>query len=94
MFLQKAMRYYRFWIYSCNTALFIGTLVFIIAFVWILYDERMTLFSIRLYHPTLIYGYAALLFQAGFLQVRDSIHLSIGLLIDFISLQFHIHIMR
>ncbi|XP_074594579.1 uncharacterized protein LOC141849961 [Brevipalpus obovatus] len=69
MFLKRAMRYYRVWIYSCNLALFCSTIVFIILFLWTASDFRLSLFpSITFYQPTFIYAYAALILQAGVLQ--------------------------
>lgn len=73
MFLTKAMRYYRVWIYSCNAALFAATLFFLITFAWLAADSRLPLFpSIKMYHPTIIYAMLALLVQAGIVQVISS----------------------
>ncbi|XP_013783892.2 tetraspanin-14-like [Limulus polyphemus] len=70
MFLNKAMRYYRFWIYSCNLALFLSVLIFVSLAAWTFTDYRMTLFpTISLYHPTFVYAYLALILQGGILQV-------------------------
>ncbi|XP_076361782.1 tetraspanin-9-like [Tachypleus tridentatus] len=70
MFLNKAMRYYRFWIYSCNLALFLSVLIFVSLAAWTFTDYRMTLFpTISLYHPTFVYAYLALILQGGIIQV-------------------------
>src|SRR5437660_52818 len=70
MFLKEAMKYYRMWIYSCNLALLISTLVFIILSIWTFADYHMELFpTIRLYQPSFLYGYVALILQGGILQV-------------------------
>lgn len=69
--MSKAMRYYRIWIYSANVALFLGTLVYTIAFLSVISDERLNFFpNIRLYQPSFIYSYCAILVQGGLLQVR------------------------
>lgn len=68
--MSKAMRYYRIWIYSANVALFLGTLIYTIAFLSVIGDERLSFFpAIRLYQPSFIYSYAAILVQGGLLQV-------------------------
>lgn len=68
--MSKAMRYYRIWIYSANVALFLGTLVYSIAFLSVIGDERLSFFpAIRLYQPSFIYSYCAILVQGGLLQV-------------------------
>ena len=70
MFLKRAMRYYRVWIYCCNIALFAATLVFVVLLIWFLTDIHMSLFpSISLYHPSFIYGFLALVLQGGVVQV-------------------------
>lgn len=67
--MSKAMRYYRIWIYSCNVALFIGTLIYTIAFMSIIGDSTLYFFpNIRLYQPTFIYSYFAIIVQGGLLQ--------------------------
>lgn len=77
MFLKRAMRYYRVWIYSCNLALFTSTLVFIILSLWIASDFHLSLFpSVTFYQPSFIYAYMALTLQSGILQVRRSINCS------------------
>ncbi|XP_076325967.1 tetraspanin-9-like [Tachypleus tridentatus] len=69
MFLNKAMRYYRFWIYSCNLALFLSVVIFVSLAAWTFSDYRMSFFpTIRLHHPTFIYAYLALILQGGILQ--------------------------
>lgn len=70
MFLMKAMRYYRLWIYTCNAVLFLSVLVFCCAATYILTDSRRQLVtSVRLYHPSFLYAYVALLLQGGVIQV-------------------------
>ncbi|XP_075680601.1 uncharacterized protein LOC113791597 [Dermatophagoides pteronyssinus] len=72
MFLRaigKAMQYYRIWIYSCNAALFIGTFIYVVAFITVITDSRLSLFpNIRLYHPSFIYAYLAIIIQGGLVQ--------------------------
>ena len=73
MFLKRAMRYYRVWIYCCNFALLTATLVFVILLIWFLTDIHMSLFpSVSLYHPSFIYGFLALILQGGVIQVSNS----------------------
>lgn len=62
------MRYYRLWIYSCNGVLLLSVLVFSVVGGFILADVRMRFVPLPLYHPTLLYGYVALILQAGVLQ--------------------------
>ncbi|CAG2161592.1 unnamed protein product [Oppiella nova] len=67
--MNRAMRYYRFWIYSCNIALLVATLIYLIAFICVLNDDKMMLFpSIKLYEPTFLYSYCAIILQGGVLQ--------------------------
>ncbi|XP_042896664.1 tetraspanin-9-like isoform X2 [Parasteatoda tepidariorum] len=69
MFLHRAMRYYRLWIYSCNLVLLVSVVAFVSIAAWIISDFRMSLFpSIDLRHPSLLYGYLALALQGGILQ--------------------------
>ncbi|RWS25401.1 tetraspanin-1-like protein, partial [Leptotrombidium deliense] len=69
MFLKKAMRYYRVWIYSCNLVLLVSTLVFLFLSIWITTDFHMSLFpSVRMYDPSILYGYFAVLLQGGIIQ--------------------------
>ena len=70
--MSKAMRYYRIWIYSCNVALFVGTLIYFVAFLTVITDSRLNFFNnfIRLHEPSLIYSYCAILIQGGLLQVK------------------------
>ncbi|CAM1319543.1 Uncharacterised protein g7242 [Pycnogonum litorale] len=69
MFLQKAMRYYRLWIYTCNASLLLSVIVFISTTIWILSDPKISLVpGVRLYHPSFIYAYIALFVQGGILQ--------------------------
>lgn len=75
--MSKAMRYYRIWIYSANVALFLGTLVYTVAFLSVIGDERLSFFpAIRLYQPSFIYSYCAILVQGGLLQVCSLVHLN------------------
>ena len=68
--MNRAMRYYRFWIYSCNVALLFATIIYMFAFIYVLNDTKMMLFpSIRLYQPTFLYSYSAIILQGGVLQV-------------------------
>lgn len=70
------MRYYRVWIYACNIALLLGSLVFLVGYIWILTDFRMSLFSsVRLYYPSLLYGFVAIILQGGIVQVSLRQHL-------------------
>lgn len=70
MFLKRAMRYYRVWIYCCNIALLIATLVFVLFFLWFLTDVHMSLFpSIGIYHLSFLYAVVALVLQGGVVQV-------------------------
>ncbi|XP_066159196.1 CD63 antigen-like [Euwallacea fornicatus] len=67
----RAMRYYRLWIYTCNTALLAGALAFAGAAVkTLLFDFRRSLIpSLTLYQPSFLYAYLALATQGGALQV-------------------------
>lgn len=69
--MSKAMRYYRVWIYACNVALFLGTLIYLVAFLTVISDTKLIFFrNIRLYQPSFVYCYLAILVQGGILQVR------------------------
>ena len=69
MFLQKAMRYYRMWIYAANAVLFCAVIIFLFFAAFIVADPKMALVQgFQFYHPTLLYAYAALLLQGGVLQ--------------------------
>lgn len=67
----RAMRYYRLWIYTCNTALLAGALAFCGAAArTLLFDFRRTLIpSLTLYQPSFLYAYLALVTQGGALQL-------------------------
>ncbi|XP_050304875.1 CD63 antigen-like [Anthonomus grandis grandis] len=67
----RAMRYYRFWIYTCNTALLAGALAFTGAAVkTVIFDFRRSLVpSLTLYQPSFLYAYLALATQGGALQL-------------------------
>lgn len=67
----RAMRYYRLWIYTCNTALLAGALAFSGAAArTILFDFRRSLIpSLTLYQPSFLYAYLALVTQGGALQL-------------------------
>ncbi|XP_069166478.1 CD82 antigen [Procambarus clarkii] len=69
MFLRKAMRYYRLWIYTCNAVLLVSVFVFVGVALSVASHPYLTLVpALPAYHPTLLYGYVALLLQAGVLQ--------------------------
>ncbi|XP_063922593.1 CD151 antigen-like isoform X1 [Zophobas morio] len=67
----RAMRYYRLWIYTCNTALLAGALAFCGAAArTVLFDFRRSLVpSLTLYQPSFLYAYLALATQGGALQL-------------------------
>ncbi|CAH1102447.1 unnamed protein product [Psylliodes chrysocephalus] len=67
----RAMRYYRLWIYTCNTALLAGALAFGGAAVrTVVFDFRRSLIpSLTLYQPSFLYAYLALLTQGGAIQL-------------------------
>lgn len=67
----RAMRYYRLWIYTCNTALLAGALAFCGAATrTLLMDYRRSLIpSLTLYQPSFLYAYLALATQGGALQL-------------------------
>lgn len=67
----RAMRYYRLWIYTCNTALLAGALAFAAAAArTLLFDFRRALIpSLTLYQPSFLYAYLALVTQGGALQL-------------------------
>ena len=68
--MSKAMRYYRVWIYSSSLLLFLATFIYAVAFLTVIVDERLNFFpNIRLYQPSFIYSYCAILVQGGLLQV-------------------------
>ncbi|CAH0557126.1 unnamed protein product [Brassicogethes aeneus] len=68
---SMAMRYYRLWIYTCNTALLAGALAFTGAAArTLLFDFRRSLIpSLALYQPSFLYAYLALMTQGGALQL-------------------------
>ncbi|XP_064113239.1 uncharacterized protein LOC135219936 [Macrobrachium nipponense] len=69
MFLRKAMRYYRLWIYTCNAVLLVSVFVFMGVAAGVVSHPYFSLVPAPpAYHPTLLYGYVALLLQAGILQ--------------------------
>lgn len=43
MFLRKAMRYYRLWIYCTNITILLGTLIFILSTIYVMSDYRFRL---------------------------------------------------
>lgn len=43
MFLRKAMRYYRLWIYCTNITILLGTLIFILSTIYVMSDYRFKL---------------------------------------------------
>lgn len=65
------MRYYRLWIYTCNTALLAGAIAFCgAATKTLLLDYRRSLVpSLALYQPSFLYAYLALATQGGALQL-------------------------
>ncbi|XP_065164092.1 uncharacterized protein [Atheta coriaria] len=67
----RAMRYYRLWIYTCNTALLAGALAFVGAAArTLVFDYRRALIpTLTLYQPSFLYAYLALLTQGGALQL-------------------------
>ena len=74
MFLRKAMRYYRLWIYTCNAVLLVSVLVFISVGAGVSSHEYLALVPApSAYHPTLLYGYLALILQIGFIQAIGSV---------------------
>lgn len=69
MFLRKAMRYYRLWIYTCNAVLLVSVFVFMGVALGVTTHPYLSLVPTPpAYHPTFLYGYVALLLQAGVLQ--------------------------
>lgn len=68
---HRAMRYYRIWIYTCNTVLLVCVVCFVvIACRLVVADQRRHLVpGLDLGHPSLLYAYAALAVQCGFLQL-------------------------
>lgn len=67
----RAMRYYRLWIYTCNTALLAGSIAFCGAAArTLVFDYRRLLVpSLALYQPSFLYAYLALATQGGALQL-------------------------
>ncbi|XP_031342381.1 tetraspanin-9-like [Photinus pyralis] len=67
----RAMRYYRLWIYTCNTALLAGSIAFCGAAArTLIFDYRRFLIpSLTLYQPSFLYAYLALATQGGALQI-------------------------
>lgn len=67
----RAMRYYRLWIYTCNTALLAGSIAFMGAAArTLVFDYRRSLIpSLTLYQPSFLYAYLALATQGGALQL-------------------------
>ncbi|XP_045470549.1 tetraspanin-9-like [Harmonia axyridis] len=67
----RAMRYYRLWIYTCNTVLLAGALAFCgAASRTLIFDyRRMLIPNLALYQPTFLYAYLALATQGGAIQV-------------------------
>ncbi|XP_060517652.1 CD63 antigen-like [Cylas formicarius] len=67
----RAMRYYRLWIYTCNTALLAGALAFSgAAAKTVIFDFRRSLVpSLTLYQPSFLYAYLAIATQGGALQL-------------------------
>ena len=69
MFLRKAMRYYRLWIYTCNAVLFAAVVVLVAVAAHTASHPYFPLLpGPPAYDPTLIYAYTALLLQAGVIQ--------------------------
>ncbi|XP_054718764.1 CD151 antigen-like [Uloborus diversus] len=69
MFLHKAMRYYRLWIYSCNLVLLLSVVAFVSLAGWTAADFRMALLpGLDARHPSLLCAYLALALQGGVLQ--------------------------
>nr|XP_018909222.1 PREDICTED: uncharacterized protein LOC109038578 isoform X1 [Bemisia tabaci] len=68
--MNRAMRYYRLWIYTCNAVLLVSVVCFIIigSKIIVFDSKRMLIPNFTLTQPSLIYAYSALLFQSGFLQ--------------------------
>ncbi|XP_050525419.1 uncharacterized protein LOC126896561 [Daktulosphaira vitifoliae] len=68
---HRAMRYYRIWIYTCNTVLLVCVVCFVvIACRLVVADQRRHLVpDLDLAHPSLLYAYVALAVQCGFLQL-------------------------
>lgn len=65
------MRYYRIWIYTCNTVLMVCVVCFVvIAYQLVVADQRRHLVpGLDLCHPSLLYVYAALFVQCTVLQI-------------------------
>ncbi|XP_060872867.1 uncharacterized protein LOC132946803 [Metopolophium dirhodum] len=68
---HRAMRYYRIWIYTCNTVLMVCVVCFVvIAYQLVVADQRLHLVpGLDLCHPSLLYVYAALFVQCTVLQI-------------------------
>lgn len=70
MFLQKAMRYYRLWIYTCNAVLFAAVVVLVVVATHTATHPYFPLLpGPPAYDPTYLYAYLALFLQAGVVQV-------------------------
>ena len=69
MFLKKAMRYYRLWIYTCNFVLLAAVVAMIVVAICTISHPYFRLLpSPPAYDPTFLYAYVALMLQAGFVQ--------------------------
>lgn len=68
---HRAMRYYRIWIYTCNTVLLVCVVCFVvIAYQLVVSDQRRHLVpGLDLCHPSLLYVYVALFVQCTVLQI-------------------------
>ena len=68
---NRAMQYYRLWIYTCNGLLLVCVLGFaIVAVHTVIADERRNLVpGLSLLQPTFVYGYLAVLTQSGLIQL-------------------------
>lgn len=70
MFLRKAMRYYRLWIYTCNAVLFTAVVVLVVVASHTASHPYIPLLpGPPAYDPTYIYAYIAMFLQAGVVQV-------------------------
>ncbi|XP_008482247.2 uncharacterized protein LOC103518943, partial [Diaphorina citri] len=67
----KAMRYYKIWIYTCNIALFISIVGFVVISFKIIINnyKRKLIVDFHLLQPSLLYIYIALFIQCSFLQI-------------------------
>ncbi|XP_052121351.1 uncharacterized protein LOC113211525 isoform X2 [Frankliniella occidentalis] len=68
---NRAMQYYRLWIYTCNGLLLVCVLGFaVVACHTVVFDSRRSLVpGLSLLQPTFLYGYLAVLSQSGFIQM-------------------------